>query len=144
MGENTDQNISKQGHLLCSEYLKGTPQYLGKIGKSLLEYLILQGCSEIVFSIKIQNTSISQAKRYIKTEQLILPACLRIRHNSSFSQLVFHYPEHVNFSGKNAPQNTLFYRAASNCCFRYFSVFCSSDTQRLNARLKFLIHMHLT
>ena len=34
-------------------------------GKFLSEYLILQGCSQFVLSIKIQNSSISQAKIHI-------------------------------------------------------------------------------
>ena len=42
-----------------------TTHYSRKISKSLLEYLILYGCSELDFSIKIQNTLISQTKRHI-------------------------------------------------------------------------------
>ena len=45
-----------------SKYHKGTPQYPRKIGKSLQKYRVLKECSEIVISIKIQNTSISEAK----------------------------------------------------------------------------------
>ena len=36
-----------------------------KLGKSLPKYLILQGCSEFVLSIKIQSIQISNAKRQI-------------------------------------------------------------------------------
>ena len=46
------------------KYNKGTPQYSRKIGKSLSEYLILQGCSDFVLSIKIQNTFTFQVKRH--------------------------------------------------------------------------------
>ena len=40
-------------------------KYPNKIAISLWKYFILQGCSEFVLPIKIQNRSISQGKRYI-------------------------------------------------------------------------------
>ena len=49
----------------AKKYLKGTSQYLTKIGKSLPEYPISLGYSEFFFSNKIQNTLISQTKRHI-------------------------------------------------------------------------------
>ena len=50
---------------VVGKYHKGTRRYLRNIDKCLTEHLILQGCSEFIFSIKIQNNSISQAKRCI-------------------------------------------------------------------------------
>ena len=47
----------------ANKHHKGTRQFLRKIVKSLPEYLILQ--RGFVLSIKIQNTSASQAERHI-------------------------------------------------------------------------------
>ena len=64
--------------------------------------------SEFVLLIKIQNTSISQAKRRILTKQLILLVCLRFLQTSSFSQLRLFFLKHLKFRGKNTPKNAFF------------------------------------
>ena len=87
-----------------SKHRKGTPQYSKRKGKSFPEYLILKGCSESILSMKIQNTSIFQAKRHIFNRAY----CFRFQHNISFSQLTLYYPEHLEFPCKNTPQNTFF------------------------------------
>ena len=49
----------------ASKYHKEIPPYLSKIGKYLPEYSLLQGCSEFVFLVEIQNATIPQAMGHI-------------------------------------------------------------------------------
>ena len=85
-----------------------------KINKSLPEFLSLQGCSEFLLLIKIQNTSISQATKHIFDRT---PNISRVLPLSSEQ---FFYSAEVLLS--TAPQKHtsehLFYSTAAIDCFR--------------------------
>ena len=61
------------------------------------EYLNFSGCSEFNLSIKIQNTSISQANDIFFTKFLILPVFSWFQQNKSFFQPRLYFLEHFTY-----------------------------------------------
>ena len=72
-------------------------QLLLYLGKRSQEYLNFWGCSEFNLSIKIQNTSISQANDIFFTKFLILPVFIWFQQNKSFFQPRFYFLEHFTY-----------------------------------------------
>ena len=72
-------------------------QLLLYLGKRSQEYLNFSGCSEFNLSIKIQNTSISQANDIFFTKFLILPVFVWFQQNKSFFQPRLYFLEHFTY-----------------------------------------------
>ena len=113
------------------KYHKGAPQYSKEIGKFLPEYLILQGRSDFVLWIQIQNTSIFQVKRHtfnrtinfasvllLSTEQLFLLAEVALFRTSQIPKEK-HISEHLFY--KTVPSGCFYCKAYNSLCTTFNS-----------------------
>ena len=99
------------------KYHKGAPEYSKEIGKFLPEYLILQGRSDFVLSIKIQNTSIFQVKRHTFNKTINFASVLLLS-----TEHLFFLAEVVLFRASQIPMEKhiseyLFYKTVPSGCF---------------------------